>query len=290
MNKLVFSFVVLYFANRLKLYFLKDITLERLVGSRFLSTAMLTIPLPLSLTNQYAYKPTGSTTAALIDLFSHVSKLLLQNPYVHVITFDYSKAFDTISHSTISTKLSTCDLPDSIHNWTIDYLSDRQHCTLLNSQQSNPASINASVVQGSVLGPVLFNLNSSGLNALSPQNKYFKYADDSYLVVPCSNSSTIPTELAHHSSWAASCNLKLNPTKTSEIIFSRKRSIPPPPTPSVTRLSNPSIKILGIITDDKLSFSEHVRSTVSSCNHYMPSECYGSQALTTMTFKPPLNL
>jgi len=100
--------------------------------------------------------------------------------------------------------------------------------------------------------------------SVSDLNRYFKYADDAYLIVPYSNASTIPAEIAHHSSWAANCNLKLNPSKTLEIVFSRKRLLSPPPNPSVTRTE--TLKILGITVDNKLTFSEHVKSTVTSCS------------------------
>jgi len=48
----------------------------------------------------------------------------------------------------------------------------------------------------------------------------FKYADDTYLIVPDSNIQTIPAELQHISAWAVHHNLKLNETKKNEIIIS----------------------------------------------------------------------
>ena len=160
-------------------------------------------------------------------------------------------------------------------------MSSRTHRTTFLGLTSSAASINASVVQGSVLGPTLFNLNSSELAPFSPLNKYHKYADDSYLVIPSCNVSSITAELADHSAWAASCNLKLNPSKTSELVFSRKGQKMPPTNPGITRVT--SLRILGVVVDDKLNFSEHVDSTVSKCSqalfalrmmrqHGMPSQ------------------
>jgi hypothetical protein len=99
---------------------------------------------------------------------------------------------------------------------------------------------------------------------LSPNNFYFKYADDGYLIIPSTNSHTIQAEIKHQTDWATSCNLKINPSKTSEIIFSRKRSKPPPPTPHIQRLT--SMKILGVILDDKLNFSDHIDLISTSCS------------------------
>src|SRR5207244_13593724 len=91
-------------------------------------------------------------------------------------------------------------------------------------------------------------------------NRYFKYADDAYLVVPGSNVSSIQNELDYHSQWASQCNLKLTPTKTSEIVFSRKGSKQPPVNPGITRLE--SINILGVVVDNVLQSCDYNYSIV----------------------------
>ena len=145
--------------------------LERLVVSDFLNPSFLNLPPPLALSNQFAYRATSSTTCALISLLSYVSNLLIISPHVFVFSFDYSKAFDTLSHSCVASKLALMDLPDNIYNWFLNYLSNRTHCTLFKDVTSAPASINASVVQGSVLGPSHFNLNSCALHQISADNR-----------------------------------------------------------------------------------------------------------------------
>ena len=234
------------------------------VNIQYLHPALNNLPTHLDISNQYAYRPTSSTTAALISIFSCITTLLLSNHHVYCISFDYSKAFDTISHSSVASKLSDLLIPDHIYNWIINYLSDRSHCTLLLGNKSSPKFINASIVQGSVLGPTLFNINSCELRPLSSLNFYFKYADDAYLIVPATNSSSIPSELAHHAAWAGNCNLKLNPTKTAEIVFANKRTKEPPLNPGINRVT--SMKILGVIVDNKFLFSEHIDATISSCS------------------------
>src|SRR5277367_6275380 len=153
---------------------------ERLIVKNFFTPVITTL---LSLSNQFAYRPTCSTTAALIFLLSHITSLLESNTFVFVLTFDYSKAFDTLSHSSVANALSTLDISDSVYNWTLDYLKNRSHYTTLNGQTSDTAQISAGVIQGSVLGPTLFNLTASTLTPFSRLNAYFKYADDGYLVI-----------------------------------------------------------------------------------------------------------
>jgi hypothetical protein len=122
---------------------------ERLAVRAFLQPAFDSIPPPLKIDNQFAYRPTSSTTAALIAILSKVTELLKTNDYVYCLTFDYSKAFDTLSHMSVANKLSQLDIPHFMYNWIIDYLDGRSHTTSLEGISSFSLSINSSVVQGS---------------------------------------------------------------------------------------------------------------------------------------------
>ena len=81
-------------------------------------------------------------------MLAKISELLLVHAYVHVVSFDYSKAFDTISHSAVAEKLLLLDIPDSDYNWIINFLDGRKHFTFFKGSKSSFASINASIVQG----------------------------------------------------------------------------------------------------------------------------------------------
>ena len=48
--------------------------------------------------DQFAFYPTGSTTAALIYILHTITKLLITHPYVHIIALDFSKAFLSLIH------------------------------------------------------------------------------------------------------------------------------------------------------------------------------------------------
>ena len=201
---------------------------ERILVRDAILPALHTIPPPLVINNQFAYQPTSSTTAALVVLLAKITELLKSNDYVFCLTFDYSKAFDTISHNSVAEKLARLHIPDYAYNWVIDYLSERSHTTMFGGVTSPSQSINASIVQGSVLGPNLFNINSSELVPFSSKNFYFKYADDATLLIPSSNLHSLHNELEHHENWATSCNLKFNLSKTVEMVIPARRSLPEP--------------------------------------------------------------
>ena len=102
-------------------------TLERIVVKTYIYPAMLQSPCRLCF---HAFRPSGSTTAALVALFHTVCSMLSTNPHVRVIALDFSKAFATVRHLTLMEKMADLALPDQIYyNWIADFLSGRHHCT-----------------------------------------------------------------------------------------------------------------------------------------------------------------
>src|SRR5688572_27824019 len=155
-----------------------------------------------SLSDQFAFRPTASTTAAIIVLLQQVSSMLLTNDFVAVISMDFSKAFDTVRHSTLMSKLGSLDLPDEIYNWLVNYFQERDHITKHLGLLSALAEINASVVQGSGIGPGSYIVCASDLHPLHSVNVMLKYADDTYLIVGSNNIATAAEEFGHISTWA----------------------------------------------------------------------------------------
>jgi len=177
--------------------------MERTVVSRFLYPAFITAPQTLSIEDQYAFRPTGSTTAALVHLFHTITHMLTTNPYVIVLCLDFSKAFDTVRHSTLLEKLAQLDMPDNVYNWMVDFFNGHSHRTKYEGQTSSLHKITASVIQGSSIGPASYVVNAADLKAITPGNEMDKFADDSYIIVPAVNSSSRLAEIKHAENWAS---------------------------------------------------------------------------------------
>ena len=79
--------------------------------------------------DQFAFKPTVSTTAALINLVYKISVLCENNEFVHLIGLDFSKAFDSVHNSNLIDKISQLPIPNFILNLLVVYLNSRHHCT-----------------------------------------------------------------------------------------------------------------------------------------------------------------
>ena len=89
---------------------------ERQIVQTFIYPAFKSTSMKPLLKDQFAFRPTGSTTAALIVILQHVNNLLKTNPYVSLTSLDFTKAFDSIRHFSLAEKLATLELPDEVYN------------------------------------------------------------------------------------------------------------------------------------------------------------------------------
>jgi len=78
----------------------------RTVVRSYIYRSIQQLPACLTFDDQFVDRPTGSTTAAIIAILHKVIHLLVNNPYVIVIAIDYSKAFNTVRHSTLVEKMA----------------------------------------------------------------------------------------------------------------------------------------------------------------------------------------
>ena len=239
--------------------------MEKLFIKEFIYPAMSDPTMKEMYEDQFAFRPTGSTTASLIALLDKVTELLTTNSYVSVFLLDFSKAFDSVRHSTLLEKAAKLPIPDCAYNWLADFFQEHSHCTKTPSGTSTLAPINASVIQGSTIGPAAYAINASDLKPVNKTNFLFKFADDTDLVIPSSNESTKQTELQNISQWAIDNNLLLNHSKSAEIVFTRPRAkvVIPDPILGIPRVN--SIKTLGVTLSNNFSMQEHVTKTINSC-------------------------
>jgi len=162
---------------------------EKLIVRKFITPALL---LEL-ISDQFAYRPTASTTAALISLTHAVAQKLESCNYIGLscLQIDYAKAFDTINHPILFRKLMSLSIPPQIQRWIFEFFTGRQQAVISGGQQSKSLPITRSVVQGSGVGPSAHLVYSMDLKAPSSYNSILKYADDTSILVPQHSSITV---------------------------------------------------------------------------------------------------
>ena len=108
--------------------------------------------------DQFGFKRTGSTTAALIDLTHLVSTMLEDNRYVSCLLVYFSEAFDSVDHCKLINKLKGYNIADNVIQWVVSFLSDRDQFTKFGGKLSIICIINRSIVQGSGIRSTLFTI------------------------------------------------------------------------------------------------------------------------------------
>ncbi len=107
-------------------------------------------------THQYGFLPKKSTEQNLMHILNYVTSALNDGMYCIGVFLDLKKAFDVCSHTILLAKLKRMGICDTALTWFKNYLSGRSQRVNIGDELSDPLDINISVMQGSILGPILF--------------------------------------------------------------------------------------------------------------------------------------
>ena len=119
---------------------------------------------------QFAFRKNYSTSHATSLLIENIAEAFENKEHVLGIFLDLSKAFDTIDHKILLSKLWHCGICGVEHDWFCSYLSNR-------NIYFNTKSIKYGVLQGSILGPLRFSIYVNDLNNCLTLGKCVMYAD-----------------------------------------------------------------------------------------------------------------
>ena len=190
------------------------------------------------------------------------------------VFIDLQKAFDTVDHEILLTKLNHYGIRGAANDWFRSYLSNRKQFVRIEEADSITASVNIGVPQGSVLGPLLFLLYINDLHLCIKHSKTRYFADDTCLLLVGKSLKQLKKhmncDLKHLYSWLVANKISLNKDKTETILFRHPNKkinydLKLKLNGKKLQLTN-SVKYLGVHLDSHLNWSKHIEVLAPKLN------------------------
>ena len=196
---------------------------------------------------------------------------------ISLATFiDLRKAFNTVNHDILVSKLACYGISNGNLAWCTNYLSNRSQRTLANGRTSNNQSVLCGVPQGSVLGPLFFILYVNDVKNAVKSADIQLYADDTVIYVSGKNTvdaiSKVQPELDKFSKWCTENKLSLNVSKTKLMTFGTRHKVKMAENAMVNMNNSrlqivPTYKYLGFVLDSTLTFNSQVKNIVNTVTY-----------------------
>ena len=219
---------------------------------------------------QFGFRKNRSTELTATLLLDDIRKEMNEGNLCGAVFIDLRKAFDTISHSSIITKLPEYGITGNEKEWITNYLFGRTQCVIYESCTSSVYPVLCGVPQGSILGPLLFLLHFNGVYLPLKHCRILMYADDTVLYYAHKEVSVIEEKLTEDlsrlSEWFEQNELMVNlkKGKTECMVFGTGKNL----SKNDDHVLNIKIKeevvnnatsysYLGIILDPTLCLGDH---------------------------------
>ena len=131
---------------------------------------------------KFGFRKKHSTNHALLSIIEQIKRNLDNKIFSCGFFVDLEKAFDTVNHYILISKLDHYGISGKSKDWITSYLSNRNQHVKLNGVKSNDKVITCGVPQGSILGPLLFTIYINDMHKAMPNSSFFHFADATNLL------------------------------------------------------------------------------------------------------------
>ena len=184
--------------------------------------------------------------------------------YVSAIFMDLSKVFDILNHNLLIAKLGAYGFERDSLSFMKSYLKDRQQRVRVNNNFSSWEKIIAGVPQGSILGPLLFNIFINDLFVFVSSSNLSNYADDNTLYASGFNleevKKCLSTDFDAVTKWFCENHMALNAGKCHFMCLGKDTRNETFIFKGLVMKNSKEQKILGVTIDNKLTFKSHIKN------------------------------
>ncbi|GFW76926.1 probable RNA-directed DNA polymerase from transposon X-element [Trichonephila clavipes] len=215
--------------------------------------------------NQYGFTNKLSTLHPLLNLTEAISEGFQNKKSTGAVFLDIQKAFDRAWLTGLTYKLIKYNLPPPLVFLLHFYNTNRSYQVRVQDTLSNTKNISCGVAQGSLLGPLLFNLYINDIPDYS-LTKLNMFAEDTAIHTTYRRITSVTYAINKHlkllENYYDKWKISINVEKSAAVLFTKKRKIPPPPTMYNTTIPwSQSTKYLGITFDKNLTWKNHIQHT-----------------------------
>lgn len=214
---------------------------------------------------QFGFHKGWSTLDALWVVRDFVSTAAVKQRYAVLISLDIKNAFNCLDWGVIALEMNRRSFPIYLKRILLSYFQDRE-IEVQASDQSVRRPMYKGVPQGSVIGPILWNVVYDGLlnRIMSEGCRVVGYADDVALLVMANTLEELEHKVQFEASgietWLTSVGLTLAVQKTAVVFLNERWRPPGYPLPFLGQEIVPqkAIKYLGVYFDPRKNFRAHI--------------------------------
>ena len=224
---------------------------------------------------QHGFLRNRSCVTQLLSVLHTIGRNLDKNIQADVIYLDFAKAFDTVDHNVLLSKLKAYGVSGQLLTWFANYLSGRHQRVVIDGATSQWAPVTSGVPQGSLLGPLLFIIFINDLPDVAIGDVFTSlYADDTKVyrnINTIEDCMSMQKTLTNMDTWTRQNNIRFNASKCKALTITRKKS----PLNFIYKLDNVELehvsteKDVGVNITNSLTWNTHIHAIIAKANELL---------------------